>query len=118
MRTVEILSYILKPGSGERFHEIMTVISVPMQRRHGIDVLAFGPSHERPDRYMLVRSFNDERHRQQQLDQFYSDADWRLGPREEIVASIESAIPTTVVVDDDMVNAFARLALGRVEGAA
>jgi hypothetical protein len=43
-RCVEIRCYELKPGTAVEFDRLVTGESVPMLRRHGIDVLAFGPS--------------------------------------------------------------------------
>ncbi|END9669476.1 NIPSNAP family protein, partial [Escherichia coli] len=44
MRTVEILQYTLRKGSGAAFHAIMQEISVPLHQSHGIDVVSFGNS--------------------------------------------------------------------------
>lgn len=44
MRTVEILQYTLRKGSGAAFHATMQEISVLLHRRHGIDVVSFGNS--------------------------------------------------------------------------
>jgi hypothetical protein len=43
-RFVEIRCYELKPGTAAEFDGLVAGESVPMLRRHGIDVVAFGPS--------------------------------------------------------------------------
>ena len=58
MRTVEILQYTLRKGSGATFHAIMQEISVPLHQRHGIDVVSFGNSLHDPDCYYLIRTFD------------------------------------------------------------
>ena len=58
MRTVEILQYTLRKGSGAAFHAIMQEISVPLHQSHGIDVVSFGNSLHDPDCYYLIRTFD------------------------------------------------------------
>lgn len=58
LRTVEILEYTLRKGTGAAFHAIMQEISVPLHRHHGIDVVSFGNSLHDPDCYYLIRAFD------------------------------------------------------------
>lgn len=55
-RFVEIRCYELKPGAAAEFDRLVTGESVPMLRRHGIDVVAFGPSVRDQDAYYLMRA--------------------------------------------------------------
>lgn len=108
MPVVEFLSYILAPGTGGAFHHIMTTRSLPLHAAHGIDVVAAGPSAE-ADRYLLIRVFPDLAGRDTALAAFYAHPDWRQGPRADIVAAIESAVPVVISLDDDGVQALRRL---------
>ncbi len=92
MQTVEILNYVLQPGTARAFHRVMARVSVPLQAAHGVDVVAYGPSQE-PDHYVLIRAFADDAVRSRDLAAFDDLPDWRQGPREAINAAIDTAIP-------------------------
>jgi NIPSNAP len=89
---IEIRTYKLKPGSGAAFHRTVTEQSLPMLRRWGVDVIAFGQSLDDPDSYILIRRYGSLDERQRSQDAFYGSDEWRDGPREAIVARIESDI--------------------------
>ncbi|HTD06279.1 NIPSNAP family protein [Undibacterium sp.] len=95
--TVEIRSYNLKPGSRDAFHRLMRQDAWPLLLQWDIDVIAFGPSPHDADSYYLIRAYDNLQHRQASQDAFYGSTDWRLGPREAIVALIDSY--TSVVLD-------------------
>lgn len=48
-KTVKILQYQLKPGTGESFHQIMFEVSVPLHKQQSIDVVIFGCSRHDTD---------------------------------------------------------------------
>ncbi|WP_370554784.1 NIPSNAP family protein [Edwardsiella tarda] len=96
MRTVEILQYTLRKGSGAAFHAIIQEVSVPLHQSHGIDVVSFGNSLHDLDCYYLIRAFDSAESMTAVLDAFYASADWRSGPREEIIRSIETSIRTVM----------------------
>lgn len=104
MRTVEILQYILHKGSGAAFHAIMQEISVPLHQSHGIDVVSFGNSLHDPDCYYLIRAFDSPESMTAVLDAFYASADWRSGPREDIIGSIETSIKTVMNLPSESVE--------------
>jgi hypothetical protein len=88
-RLVEIRTYQLKPGSGARFHDLVSNQSVPLLHEWGMDVVAFGQSVHDPDSYFLMRAYNDLGHLQSSQDTFYSTDAWRKGPRESIIELIQ-----------------------------
>ncbi|MEO8035621.1 MAG: NIPSNAP family protein [Acidobacteriota bacterium] len=90
MRTVEIRSYSLRPGSRASFHLMMSIRAVPMQRRWSIDVVTYGSSLHDENSYYLIRSYESVAHRQESQAAFYGSDEWRDGPREKILALIES----------------------------
>ena len=104
MRTVEILQYTLRKGSGAAFHAIMQEISVPLHRRHGIDVVSFGNSLHDPDCYYLIRAFDSAESMAMVLGSFYASADWRNGPRQDIVGSIETSMKTVISLPSESVE--------------
>jgi NIPSNAP protein len=98
-RVVEIRVYTLKLGVREAFHQRFVRESLPMLRRHGVDVVAYGPSLHDADSYFLVRSFASLDERTRREDAFYGSKEWTEGPREAVLAAIESY--STVVVPAD-----------------
>ncbi|EGE0658103.1 TPA: NIPSNAP family protein [Escherichia coli] len=104
MRTVEILQYTLRKGNGAAFHAIMQKISVPLHQRHGIDVVSFGNSLHDPDCYYLIRAFDSAESMAMVLNAFYASDDWRSGPREDIVGSIETSIKTVMNLPSENVE--------------
>jgi NIPSNAP len=93
---LEIRSYNLKAGTFERFHRRFVEESLPLLLRHGIDVVAYGVSLESADTYFLMRRFASLEERRSSEDAFYASEQWRNGPREAVMADIESY--TTVVL--------------------
>lgn len=104
MRTIEILQYTLLKGTGTDFHAIMQEISVPLHQLHGIDVVSFGNSLHDPDCYYLIRAFDSAESMATVLDAFYASADWRNGPREDIIRSIEASIKTVMNLPSESVE--------------
>jgi ketosteroid isomerase-like protein len=98
-RTVEIRSYNLKPGTRDRFHQLFLKEALPMLRRWKVDVVAYGPSLHDKDSYFLMRAFEGIEQRQRDEDAFYGSAEWIKGPRERVLADIDSY--TTIVVHLD-----------------
>jgi hypothetical protein len=89
---VEIRTYKLLPGSGAAFHRLVVEESMPMLERWGVDVVAYGPSLDDDDLYYLIRAYRSLEELQRSQDAFYGSDEWREGPREEIVALIDSSI--------------------------
>ena len=105
---VEILVYQLKPATGPAFFEIMQRVSVPMHRQLGIDVVWHGQSLHDPDGYGLIRAFADLPALEVALGAFYESPDWRSGPREEIIASIETATRIVIPMNAEAIEGIRR----------
>jgi NIPSNAP len=93
---IEIRSYKLKPGTGPAFHRTVVEESLPMLGRWGVEVVAFGPSLDDEDSYVLIREYPSLEERQRSQDAFYGSDEWRNGPREAIVSRIESDFSVVV----------------------
>ena len=96
---VEIRSYNLKPGTRDHFHRLFLEQALPMLKRWKVDVVAYGPSLHDKDSYYLMRAFPSIEDRQKSEDAFYGSDEWKQGPREAILAAIDSY--TTVVINAD-----------------
>jgi ketosteroid isomerase-like protein len=99
-RTVEIRSYNLKPGTRDRFHQLFLKEALPMLNRWKVDVVAYGPSLHDKDSYFLMRAFDGVEQRQKSEDAFYGSAEWIKGPRERVLADIDSYTTIVVHLDD------------------
>lgn len=106
MPVVEFLSYQLDAASADRFHSIMREASAPLHHRHGLDVVAFGPSETGPSEYMLVRAFASLEDRESRLAAFYAHPDWRNGPRSEIIAAIRTSTAVVLTLSDAALDAL------------
>jgi hypothetical protein len=105
-RIVEILMYTLKPGSGLDFHRIMREVSVPLHLKAGMDVVSYGGSLHDDDSYHLIRSYESENHRHASQDLFYSSADWKQGPRADIISRIEVTTTTVMTLTQEAIDAI------------
>ena len=105
-RVVEIRSYKLKRGSGDEFHALVRNHSVPLLRSAGMEVVAFGQSLDDPDAYYLIRSYESMEHLKSSQEAFYASTAWRQGPREAIVALIESDIDAVLSLTGEAVEAL------------
>lgn len=97
---LEIRSYNLKPGTRDRFHALVERDALPMLRRWKIDVVAYGPSLHDADSYYLMRAFPSVGERQSVEDAFYASDEWRQGPREAVLAAIDSYTTAVIRVDN------------------
>ena len=67
-----------------------------MLKRWKVDVVAYGPSLHDQDSYFLMRAFDGVDVRQKSEDAFYGSEEWIKGPRERVLADIDSY--TTIVI--------------------
>lgn len=107
---VEIRSYNLKPSSREEFHRLVLEKSLPMLKKWKVDVVAFGPSPHDENSYYLVRAYQSLEDRQASQDVFYGSPEWRQGPREAIIALIESDTSIVIEMEESVVDALRKKA--------
>jgi len=107
-RFVEIRSYNLKPGSRDELHRLMNERALPILERWRVDVVAYGPSLHDADSYFLIRAYDSLEERQQSQDRFYGSDEWRQGPREPILALIESFTSVVLEMDEATVRGLRR----------
>jgi len=108
---IEILSLKLKPGSRHIFDQLYKELSVPMLRRWNVDLLAFGPSQDAEDSYLVVRRYKDAADRQQSQDAFYNSEEWKQGPREQIMALIENYTAVVIPSNEMLIEGFRAITL-------
>lgn len=77
----------------------MSDVAVPMLQRWKVDVVAYGPSPHDDVSYYVIRAYADMNDRQRSQDAFYGSDEWRQGPRDRILALIDTY--ATVLLDLD-----------------
>jgi hypothetical protein len=101
---VEIRSYTLKPGSREQFHRLFLEQAFPMLKRWNVDVVAYGPSLHDEDSYYLMRRYDSLEQHEESENDFYGSDEWRQGPREAILALIETYTEVVLALDESTVK--------------
>jgi hypothetical protein len=101
---VEIRSYNLKPGARDEFHRLFLEEALPLLQRWKVDVVAYGPSRHDQDTCYLIRHYDTLPQREESEAAFYSSKEWRQGPREAILALIESYAEVVLALDASTVQ--------------
>lgn len=100
---VEIRTYKLKKDTRKAYEKVFTEQSLPMLKRWNVDVIGYGFSLDDEETFYLIRGYKDLEDRQQSQDAFYGSDEWKKGPREAILACIESY--NSVIIEAD-INLF------------
>ena len=97
---IEIRSLNLKPGSREDFQQLYIEVALPLLKRWNFDVVAHGPSLHDENTYYVIRRYDSLAQREQMEDAYYASDDWRKGPREAMLALIESYTDIVLELDE------------------
>ena len=116
-RVVEIRSYNLKPGTRDRFHQLFLKEALPMLKRWKVDVVGHGPSLHDADSYFLMRAFDGVEQRQKSEDAFYGSEEWIKGPRQRILADIDSYTTILIRLDEATLNGLRKAGGTAMSGA-
>ncbi len=95
---LEIRLFTVKPGTREEFHRISEEGTIPLMRKHDIEVVAFGPSLNNEDGYYLIRAFDSEEHRITHSQVIYNVPEWEEfdKPVGDMIADYHTTVvPTT-----------------------
>ena len=87
---IEIRSISLKPGKRSEFHQVYIEVALPLLQRWNFDVVTHGPSLHDENSYYVIRRYDSLAQRDEMEDTYYSSDDWRKGPREAMLALMES----------------------------
>jgi ketosteroid isomerase-like protein len=71
-----------------------------MLKRWKVDVVGYGPSLHDQDSWFLMRGFPSVEARQKSEDAFYGSEEWIKGPREAILAGIDTYATIVITVDE------------------
>lgn len=97
---LEIRSYNLRSGRREEFHQLFLEAAFPLLKRWNIDVVSYGPSLHDENSYYLMRRYDNLAHREESENAFYGSEEWRQGPREAILACIETYTEIVLALDE------------------
>ena len=100
----EIRSLNLKPGTRAEFQRLYIEKSLPLLKRWKMDIVAHGPSLHDENTYYVIRRYDSLAGREQMEDAYYGSDDWRQGPREAMLALIESYVDAVFEVDEVIVK--------------
>lgn len=105
---IEIRTLTLKPQTRDEFHRLFTERSFPLLKRWNFDVVTHGPSMHDENTYYVIRRFETLAQRERLEDDFYGSDDWRLGPREAMLALIEVYMDAVFELEDVTLQGFKR----------
>lgn len=104
---LEIRTYKVLPG---RVSELVAAMAAarPLLDRYGIDVVATGASlvEDEGEHAYLIRAFDSIEERDRLEEAFYGSDDWRSGPRESVLAPIDSYQTVVIEVEPATVEAL------------
>ena len=79
-----------------------------MLHRWHVDVVGYGASLHDADSWFLMRAYPSVEARQRSEDAFYGSDEWKNGPREAILADIDSYTTIVITVDEATLNGLRR----------
>lgn len=97
---IEIRTLTLKPGTRADFSKLYIEEALPRLQQWNFDVLAHGPSLHDENTYYVIRRYESLAQRGEMEDNYYASDDWRKGPREAMLALIESDVDAVFEVDE------------------
>ena len=101
---IEIRSLNIKSGARHEFHRLYVEETLPLLQRWNFDVVVHGPSLHDENTYYVIRRFDSLTQRDQMEDAYYASDDWRRGPREAMLALVESYTDIVLVLEDATVE--------------
>ncbi len=106
---IEIRTLNLKAGTRAEFQRIYVEKSLPLLKQWKQDVVAHGPSLHDENTYYVIRRFDSLSQREQSEDAFYASDDWRNGPRQALLALIESYYDAVFEADEATIQGLRRI---------
>lgn len=106
---LEIRLFQVREGTREEFDRISREGTIPLMRRLGINVVAFGPSLNNDDGYFLLRAFRSEEERVTLSQSLYVTPEWESSydaPVTAMIAGYQTAVmPTTGRIIEQLAQA-------------
>jgi NIPSNAP len=112
---LEFRTFKLLSGTAERFDRLANDEATPRQEQLGIEVVAAFASLQDGEHYIVIRRFASEAERARQETLFYGSDAWANGPRDAVLALIESYHSVVVPIEGAHADAL-RAALETADG--
>jgi hypothetical protein len=97
---IEIRTLTLQLSTRDQYHQLHIEKALPLLQRWNFDVVAYGPSLHDENTYYVIRRYDTLIQREEMEDAYYASDDWRKGPREAILALIESYTDIVLELDE------------------
>lgn len=114
-RFVELRLFRLHPGNRERFAARFADQLLPLHQRHGIKVVAWGPSLHDQDSFYVVRAHPSVEARQEAMDAMLGSDEWLMDQEETVLEMIESYNTCVVEASDILIEAIRTGLVGATE---
>ena len=101
---IEIRTLTLRPDTRDEFQRLYIEEALPHLKRWNFDVVAHSPSLHDANTYYVIRRYESLAQRDQMEDTYYGSDDWRNGPREAMLALIESYVDAVFEEDESTVQ--------------
>jgi NIPSNAP len=112
---LDIRTYRTVPGARDELVRLMAEETVPMLRRHGIEVVTLGPSIRDEDHSFLIRFFESLEEREEQLARFYGSEEWLTNYDERVMTLIETYHVVVVSASRGVAMALASIGIPPIE---
>jgi NIPSNAP len=89
-RVLEVRVFRLRPGTREKFHDLLTTGVVDLLARHGITLVDAGPSALDDTGYYVIRAFPSVEERAETLSRHYASEEWLSRYDEAVMGMIDS----------------------------
>jgi len=87
---------------------------VPLLRNWSVEVVAYGPSHHDDDSFYLIRSYANSNDRHESQNSFYNSLDWIDGPRDNVMALLETYSTFTLYMPDYMIDSLSKNGIEKI----
>lgn len=87
---LDVRIYKVHAGKRAEFDALARNETIPMARRYGQWIVAFGPSAHDDDTYYLMRAFSSAEDTKESLARFYDSDEWRRKYDDRVMAFIDS----------------------------
>jgi hypothetical protein len=104
---LDVRTYKCVPGGRDELVRIMADGAVPMPRRYGIEVLAFGRSLRDDDHSFLIRRFPSATVREEQRARFYGSDEWVNTYEDRVMALIDAYHVVVIPASPELESALA-----------
>jgi hypothetical protein len=105
---LEIRIFTVHPGARQEFDRISREGTIPLMRRLGINVVAFGPSPNNDEGYHLLRAFRSEEERVTLSQSLYTTEEWETKYDAPVGAMIADYRTTVIVTTPEIVDQLRR----------